>query len=267
LSRIHAVLALILSAPAAWAEAPRAEARLVAGWPEADGVRVAGLSITLAPGWKTYWRAPGEAGIPPAFDWSGSRNLAEVSVEWPAPVVFDSFGMMTLGYADAVTLPLVLRAEAPDQPIEVRLTLDYGVCADICVPESVELSLTIAPDAAPAGAVDIAAARAAAPTPGAAVGAVAACSVRGAGAARRFEGMVRTAGSPLRDAPVLVVEGPSGAWFSETETRLDAGGVVRAEGEVHLDDANAWIARDALRLTLIGPDGALEFRGCAGADG
>jgi DsbC/DsbD-like thiol-disulfide interchange protein len=266
LSRIHAVAALILSAPAAWAEAPRAEARLVAGWPEADGVRVAGLSITLAPGWKTYWRAPGEAGIPPAFDWSGSRNLAEASVEWPAPVVFDSYGMMTLGYADAVTLPLVLRPEAPDQPIELRLTLDYGVCADICVPERVELSLTIAPGAAPEGTVDIAAARAAAPTPGGAVGAVAACSVRGAGDARRFEGTVRT-GMALGEAPVLVVEGPAGAWFSETETRLEAGGVVRAEGDVHLDDASAWIARDALRLTLIGPDGALEFRGCAGAAG
>ena len=44
---------------------------LIAGWRQADGSRLAGIEIRLAPGWHTYWRAPGSAGIPPTFDWSG----------------------------------------------------------------------------------------------------------------------------------------------------------------------------------------------------
>src|SRR5690606_3324502 len=54
----------------------------VAGTKGQDAVRI-GLHVALAPGWKTYWRSPGEAGIPPSFDWSGSRNLAAATVLWP----------------------------------------------------------------------------------------------------------------------------------------------------------------------------------------
>ncbi|MEL7014329.1 MAG: protein-disulfide reductase DsbD domain-containing protein, partial [Pseudomonadota bacterium] len=61
------------------------EARLLTGWRAADGSHIAALQIDLAPGWTTYWRAPGDAGIPPYFDWHASENLSSVDVEWPSP--------------------------------------------------------------------------------------------------------------------------------------------------------------------------------------
>ena len=54
---------------------------------------MAAVEIRLAPGWHTYWRVPGEAGIPPRFDWSGSQNLAAVAYEWPRPEIIVSYGI------------------------------------------------------------------------------------------------------------------------------------------------------------------------------
>jgi DsbC/DsbD-like thiol-disulfide interchange protein len=258
--------AALLPALAA-AEPQRSQARLLAGWAEPDGARVAGLAVELDPGWKTYWRAPGEAGIPPVMDWSGSDNLAAVEVEWPAPRAFDSFGMVTLGYGGAVVLPLALRAADPARPIDLRLTFDYGVCADICVPERAELALTIAPAAAPEGAAAIAAARAAAPIAAEAFGAEAHCALRGAGAERAFEATIALPGPP-RGATALAVEGPEGVWFSSVETRPGAAPFeIAATAQAWLADPAMWVGRDALRLTLIMPEGAVEFRGCGAAGG
>ena len=118
-------------------------ATLIDGWQQADGTRVSAVQLTLAEGWKTYWRAPGDAGIPPLFDWKGSRNLAGVSVEWPAPIVFMENGMRSIGYAHQVTLPLSIAAQLPDQPVQINLSLDIGVCKDICVPQTLRITGTL----------------------------------------------------------------------------------------------------------------------------
>ena len=72
-------------------------ATLLPGWRMENGHQMAGLSLTLSPGWKTYWRSPGEAGIPPLFDWSGSDNIASVRLHWPSPSVFHTNGMHMAG--------------------------------------------------------------------------------------------------------------------------------------------------------------------------
>lgn len=254
------LLALALAAPALAAgpeaASDRAAVALTAGWSRPDGGRTAGLTFRLAPGWKTYWRMPGDSGVAPAFDWSGSENLAAVEVLWPAPKAFDSFGMLTLGYGGEVTLPVVLTPEDPAAPVRLRLSLFYGVCADICVPETAELDLDIAPDAA-AGEGPIRAALAALP---AALdpAAVVRCTLAGAGDARRFEAVVAL---PEGAAPtVAVVEGPPDAWFMPPVLAVSAG---RAEVSAPLGaGAPAWIDRAHLRLTLVGPEGALELVGC-----
>lgn len=117
-----------------------AEVRLLDGWRQADGSGIAAISIALAPGWHTYWRVPGEAGIPPQFDWSGSRNLGAVSYRWPRPSVFDTGGIRTIGYAGALTLPIVVSPDVAGQPIDLDLRLTFGVCAQICSQEEVELA-------------------------------------------------------------------------------------------------------------------------------
>ncbi len=263
-----AVLSAALACCAATlaAASERAAAALTQGWVEPDDARLAGLTITLAPGWKTYWRAPGDAGIAPLFDWSASRNLAEIAVIWPTPQLFESFGLTTIGYDEAVTLPLRLTPADPALPIELRLSLDYGVCADLCVPERAELTLRVPADRATQPRGPIAEAMAQAPLDAAEAGLERAeCAVRGAGPERRFEARLAFEGAPPPVA-MLVVEGPPGAWFGPAEMRLE-GSVLQAQAEAQIWDEAAWISREALRLTLLGGERAIDLRGCVGAGG
>jgi len=104
---------------------------------------LAGVEIRLDPGWKTYWRTPGD-GIPPHFDWSGSRNIAALEVLWPAPRHFrDDLGAYN-GYKDRVVLPLVVVPQVRQRPVMLNLKLDYAICKDICIPATVRLSADIA---------------------------------------------------------------------------------------------------------------------------
>lgn len=103
------------------------------GWRGDDGVHIAGLRVTLLPEWKTYWRAPGDAGIPPDFDWSGSENWSDVSVHWPVPIVFETNGMTTIGYGGEVILPMKITPHTEGQ-IELDGDILLGVCRDICMP-------------------------------------------------------------------------------------------------------------------------------------
>lgn len=254
-----ALAAAALSAGAAPA-GPRATAALIAGWSEKDG-HVAGLAIDLAPGWKTYWRAPGLAGIPPVFDWSASRNVAAVTVEWPRPRAFDSFGMTTIGYSDEVTLPLRVTPGDPDEPVALRLTLDYGVCADICVPERATLSLSLDPDAPATGAVRIAAAQADAPDGPEAWGVAAvSCALTGAGDARGYAATLTFADAAPDDV-IAVVEGPEGLWF-EAASVVTTGSALTVTAQAQASGAAPWTPRDALRLTLLDGERAMELRGC-----
>jgi DsbC/DsbD-like thiol-disulfide interchange protein len=128
-------------------------AELVNGWQTAAGTTMAALHLVLAPGWKTYWRAPGEAGIPPRFDWSGSQNLAAVAIHWPRPEVFDLNGLRTFGYHDELVLPIELTPRDRTRPIRLHADVDIGVCDDICVPMSLALSGDLAPGGASVAAI------------------------------------------------------------------------------------------------------------------
>jgi DsbC/DsbD-like thiol-disulfide interchange protein len=255
-------------ASAASAEAPRATLELLPGFRDGDGGRVAALRIALAPGWKTYWRNPGDAGVPPTFDWSGSGNVAAVSVEWPTPEVADSFGFATIGYTGEVILPLRVEARDPSAPIALRLGLDFGVCAEVCVPERADLALDIAPAAPDRDRAEIESALARRPTPARAGGVAAAtCGMAGAGADRLFEAALRFDG-PAPAPRLAVVEGPDGVWFGSAQTVVE-GDRVRVRAEARLADPAAWVGRDALRVTLfgdgLGATGALDLDGCGGA--
>lgn len=115
-------------------------AEILPGWVKPDGTRVAAIRFALAPGWKTYWRAPGDAGIPPHFDWTGSDNLRGVGITWPAPQVFREGGVLTIGYKDELVLPVTLAPGDAGQPMRLEGTLDIGVCSDICVPQRLQVA-------------------------------------------------------------------------------------------------------------------------------
>ncbi len=144
-------LGLAVAGPAAgsgapWVEGHRSRVRLVPGG--SDGTAsLAGVEIALASGFKTYWRHPGESGLPPAFDWSGSQNLREAEVLWPAPHRFEDGSGVAYGWAEGVLLPVRATPADRAKPVRLALALDYGVCKDICIPARAALSAELPPGA------------------------------------------------------------------------------------------------------------------------
>lgn len=122
------------------------EGDILTGWRGADGTHTAALRLRLAPGWKTYWRTPGDGGIPPRFDWSPSQNIASVDISWPTPGVFWQNGMRSIGYDEVVVLPIRFEAADPNAPIEIDGTVEIGVCEDVCVPVTLDLSGILTPE-------------------------------------------------------------------------------------------------------------------------
>ena len=122
-----------------WAQGLHSRARLVSG-DNTGGQRLAGLEIALDSGFKTYWRNPGESGLPPRFDWSGSRNVKAVDVRWPAPSRLEDAAGVSYVYLGAVLLPLLVEPEDPTKPVHIALSVEYGICKDICIPARAELT-------------------------------------------------------------------------------------------------------------------------------
>ncbi|MGD9784383.1 MAG: protein-disulfide reductase DsbD domain-containing protein [Hyphomicrobiaceae bacterium] len=108
------------------------------------GPRLAALEIQLDPGWKTYWRVPGDAGgVPPEFDWSGSENLAHASVLFPAPMRMTDRAGTTIGYKGAVVLPVLVEAVDASAPVRLKLGFTFGVCREICVPSEAQIEVPV----------------------------------------------------------------------------------------------------------------------------
>lgn len=101
------------------------------------------VHIKLEKGWHTYWRTPGEAGLAPTFDWTGSENIKETAVKWPAPYRFSTSGLDNFGYVDDVTFPIDITLVDSTKPLPLKLKLDIVVCSDICLPETHNLTLDI----------------------------------------------------------------------------------------------------------------------------
>ena len=94
----------------------------------------AGVEIRVKPGWHTYWRYPGDAGVPPRFDFAGSQNVKAVDVLRPAPQAIPEEGLTVIGYTDNVILPLAVVPQNRAKPVTLRLKLDYAVYEKLCVP-------------------------------------------------------------------------------------------------------------------------------------
>jgi DsbC/DsbD-like thiol-disulfide interchange protein len=238
-----------------WVQGHRSRVRLVAGGSEAGGAaRLAGIEIALDPGFKTYWRTPGESGLPPAFDWSGSENLARVDVLWPAPSRFEDAGGVSYGYKDQVLLPVRASAKDPDTPVRLSLRLDYGVCKDICIPAQAMLALDLRGEqAVHAAAIGKALARVPKPQP---LGAPGDLSVVGL-EPTRVEGKpalaVAVRAPPDAD---LFVEGPDNWYLGAKAMRA---GTEQGSGEFVAEIFDR--PKDAagrLRLTLVAGDRAVE---------
>ncbi|MBO0755912.1 MAG: hypothetical protein J2P54_08630, partial [Bradyrhizobiaceae bacterium] len=127
-----------------WDGDARSAVRLIDGGSRPSDSDVhAGVEIKLSPGWKTYWRYPGDSGVPPRFDFAQSLNVKSVNVSWPAPDHFVDEGGQSIGYKDHVIFPLRITPEDPAKPVTLRIALDYAVCERLCVPAKGEAELPL----------------------------------------------------------------------------------------------------------------------------
>jgi DsbC/DsbD-like thiol-disulfide interchange protein len=127
-----------------WAEDSRSDVRLIAGANKnGEATLRAGIEIKLQPGWKTYWRYPGDSGVPPRFDFSGSENLKDAKVLYPAPHLLTDEAGQSLGYKDAVIFPLQVSPQQAGEQVTLRLKLDYAVCEKLCIPAEAHAELIL----------------------------------------------------------------------------------------------------------------------------
>ncbi len=235
------------------------------GWRTSAGTHMAGIEIVLAPGWKTYWRAPGDAGIPPQLDLSGSSNVAGMAMHWPVPEVFWENGLRSIGYGGAVVLPLELTPALAGQEIGLVGQLSIGVCEKICVP----VTLDIAARLPVAGGRDgtLAGALAQRPLTGAEAGVASArCRVdppAEAGASAQLTAEIEMPSAGGTEHVVFEPSDPS-IWVAEPVTAR-SGNTLRAATEIVPRPGDPLaMDRSGLVITILGSERAVEIRGCTG---
>ncbi len=239
------------------------QAEILPGWRTRDGTQIAALRLTLAPGWKTYWRAPGDAGIPPSFDWTGSDNLQSVAYHWPRPQVFDLNGMRMLAYPGGLILPIEFTPAKAGHTMRVTARVDIGVCEDVCVPASFTISADLPAERQPDPV--IAAALADGPTDGHARGLEKPrCSVEPI-----RDGLRLTADIALPEAAdgdfAIIEPAADSIWVSPVKVQAEGGHLIQTSDLVPADAKPFVLDRSSLRMTLFtGSGDVIELIGCTG---
>jgi DsbC/DsbD-like thiol-disulfide interchange protein len=230
------------------------------GWRTVAGTLMAGLRITLAPGWKTYWRAPGTAGIPPLFDWTGSANVSAAAFHWPVPEVFDRNGIMSIGYAGQVVIPVEVTTANPGQPVRLAGTVELGVCHDICVPVELRFDKTIPAEGRRDSAIAAALVDRPLTAEEAGVSRIA-CRIAPTGSGLRLTAEIDLPPTGLPEVVVVETADP-GIRVSEAETRRDGGRLTAVADLAGPGGGGFALDRSGIRLTVLGTDSAVDILGC-----
>jgi DsbC/DsbD-like thiol-disulfide interchange protein len=262
---ITGALALATTTPAkAQGFSPDDVARVdvLPGWRTAEGTQMAALRVRLAPGWKTYWRAPGDAGIPPRFNWSRSGNLASVKFHWPTPKVYYKNGLRTVGYKGELILPIEMTAKQPGKPITLRAEVELGVCQDICVPITARLSADLKSGTARDPRISAAIARQPAPARSAGLRGVT-CGVEPIA-----DGLRLTARIDMpklgRDEIAVFELSDQTIWISEASAKRQGRTLTATTEMVPPSNAPFLLNRSDVRITVLAAGQAVDIQGCTG---
>ncbi len=226
-----------------------------------QGVYATAVEIKLAPTAITYWRQPGEAGVPPEFSFAGSENVASTEILYPAPSRLDEGGIEAFGYRGGVTFPIRVRPADAKKPLLLALTLNYAICDRICVPAKGHAELLLPQNGDSPERAAIAAALARVPSVLPAAEAADKVAIR-AEPGQVQTGQVQTGQAKPhwvlvwrgnRPAADLFAEGPEG-WAFETHKTADNTFSLAAVETPANPAASIFV-----RLTLTGPDKPYEF--------
>src|ERR1700710_81517 len=241
-----------------WQRDGHSAVRLLAG-SRSGAVLLGGIAFALQPGWKTYWRTPGDSGVPPRFDFTKSENVEAVTVLWPAPMQFDDgAGGHSLGYKNQTVLPLRIVAKNTDKPVTLRAAINYAVCEKLCIPveASAELpftSVASTEDSALSAALDTV------PKP-ATIGDPNPLTIRDVKRDGK-NGVLVNVAAPAAGEVNLFVEGPTPDWALPVPALVEHSppGIKRFVFDLDGLPPGASADGAALKLTLVGGDRAYEF--------
>jgi DsbC/DsbD-like thiol-disulfide interchange protein len=241
-----------------WQKDGHSAVRLLAG-SRSGAVLLGGIAFQLQPGWHTYWRTPGDSGVPPRIDFGKSENIEAVTILWPAPIKFeDGSGGTSLGYQKQVVLPLRIVAKNADKPVTLRADINYAVCEKLCIPveASAELAFTSVAsteDSALSAALDTV------PKP-ATIGDPNPLTIRDVKREGK-NGVLVDVAAPDSAEVNLFVEGPTPDWALPVPKLLehDPPGVKRFAFDLDGLPPGANPDGAALKLTLVGGERAYEF--------
>ncbi|SLN53615.1 hypothetical protein PSJ8397_02791 [Pseudooctadecabacter jejudonensis] len=234
---------------------------ILPGWRTDQGTHMAGLQFTLAPGWKTYWRVPGDGGIPPRFAWNGSENLSGVALHWPVPEVSHINNMRSIGYSDIVIIPVELALDDADAAARMAGQVQIGVCEEICIP----VMLPFAADLPAGGRRDPSIIASLVDRPQtereAGVRSVS-CAIEPIDGGLQVTAAI-TMPQIDRTEEVVIEAGDQQVWVSEPSTWRTAGTLYAKSDMIHVNGQGFALDRSNMRITVLADGQSVEIQGCS----
>jgi len=260
---VAAVVAALVAAPVAaenhFEDIVKLEVR--PGWTQSDGTQIAALRMSLAPGWKTYWRAPGDTGIPPQFFWQGSSNINDVQISWPTPSIFYLSGLRSIGYQDELVIPLEIKPNEPGKQIRIKGEIDVGVCKDVCIPRTLSFDQLVEAGHSKRDPV-IAAAMASRPYSASEAGVQSAtCKLSPIDGGLRISTTIVMPSAGGTEVAVIEPGDPQ-IWASEAVTKRSGKKLTASSDLIHVSENAFALDRSKIRITVLGGKYSVDVRGC-----
>ena len=238
-----------------------AQVEVLPGWRTDAGDHIAAVQINLAPGWITYWRAPGDAGIPPQFSFSSDANVTSITPHWPVPEVYDDAGLRSIGYYDSVVFPLTVAADAVGGDIQLSGEMTIGICDEICVPVTFAIDALLPEGGSEDAAIVEALNNEPLTRAEANVGDVT-CRIDPISDGLRLTTQIDVIQTGASETVVVEPSDPR-VWVSQAQVTR-AGDMLSATVEmVHPSGEPFAFDRSGVRITVLGDDTAIDLRGCS----
>lgn len=237
-----------------------AQLTILPGWTTNQGSQMVGLRIEMAQGWKTYWRAPGDAGIPPQISWGGSRNIHSAAFHWPVPNVFYEGTTRSIGYTSAFTLPMEIFPLAQGHDIHLSGTLDIGVCDEVCIPVQLTFDQTLPQSNTRDPAIVAALVNRPATAREAGIGDVT-CKIDPIDGGLRVTTTIELPNTQTTQAVIIETQDPQ-VWVSTPDTNQNGRQLMATSNLYHIESDSFALDRSGIRITLLGDQGAVDIMGC-----
>ena len=251
-----------MAIPVIASDYPPVSVDILQGWQLAEGRRVAAIKLSLEDGWKTYWRAPGDSGIPPVFHWKDARNIGQMQIVWPQPKVFFDSGVRSIGYKKQLVIPLYIAPKRDGKPIHLKGSMDIGICSDICAPYTLKFDEKLE-DVGSIPTPEIASALASVPFSASEAGVKSVtCRLTPTDDGMQIEMRVIVPSAGGREETVIEA-GQDTIWISEPVTTR-SGDQLLAVSQIFHSAGHAFsVNRSDLRITIIGSNHAIDIHGCS----